>query len=454
MYYVLEKIKFKLSNTDPRSSKMRKNTLAMLFIRIVSILVSLLSVPVMLHHVDRADYGILLTLTSIVSWINMMDIGLGNGLRNKLPEYLLIGKVNKVKEVVSSCYAALAIYVCVLILLFLIANPFIDWLDVLNSPNSNRTEITNLTLAVFVTFCIQFFLSLINSILFAYQMPAFQSLFTFIGQVLAFIALLVQIFFLNVSSIFQIGAVNCLIPSFVLLFGSIYLFKGKLKDISPSLKCINLSSVRGILSTGIKFFALQIVSIILFQANNIIITRVVNPEAVVEYNLAFKYISVLTMVFTIIITPVWSATTDAYVRNDYSWINKTLKLTRSICLGTILVGFLMVVISKFVYSIWLGKNSIEINYTTTLLVFIYLSFEMLYKVYGTIINGIGKIYAQMIITGVIAILYIPLAILLGNLYGLKGILLSNCLVFFVNYLWSKIQCQKLINGEAKGIWDK
>lgn len=454
MYYVLEKIKLKLSNTDPRSSKMRKNTLAMLFIRIVSILVSLLSVPVMLHHVDRADYGILLTLTSIVSWINMMDIGLGNGLRNKLPEYLLNGKVKKVKEVVSSCYAALAIYVCVLILFFLIANPFIDWLDVLNSPNSNRTEITNLALVVFITFCIQFFLSLINSILFAYQMPAFQSLFTFIGQVLAFIALLVQIFFFNVSSIFQIGAVNCLIPSFVLFIGSIYIFKGKLKDISPSYKCIHLSSVRGILSMGIKFFVLQIISIVLFQANNIIITRIVNPEAVVEYNLAFKYISVLTMVFTIIITPVWSATTDAYVRKDYSWINKTLKLTRLICFGTIFVGFLMVIISKYVYLIWLGKNSIVINFTTTILVFVYLSFEMLYKVYGTIINGIGKIYAQMIITSIIAIFYIPTAIFLGNIYGLKGVLLSNCIVFFVNYLWSKTQCLKLINGEAKGIWDK
>ncbi|MFT0226507.1 hypothetical protein ACMSFO_02370 [Bacteroides thetaiotaomicron] len=67
---------------------MKKNTIAMLVIRGVSIGISLLSAPIMLHHVDKADYGVLMTLTSIVAWVGMMDIGLGNGLRNKIPEYL------------------------------------------------------------------------------------------------------------------------------------------------------------------------------------------------------------------------------------------------------------------------------------------------------------------------------------------------------------------------------
>lgn len=417
-------------------------------------ILTLISAPIMLHHVDRADYGVLLTLTSIVGWVGYMDVGLGNGLRNKLPEFLAKGDFHSAKKIVSSCYVTLAIYVALIIVIFLMVSPFVDWLGVLNSPTSDAGEIRGLTNVVFIAFCIQFLFGLINSILFAYQMPAFQSLFTFVGQFIALIALVIQVYVFDVTSVLQIGAVNSMIPPLVLFLGSIGLFRTKLKEIAPSFKLFEFKSVGSILSLGLKFFVLQMITIVLFQANSIIIARVVSPEAVVEYNLAFKYVSLLTMIFTIVITPVWSATTDAYVRKDFAWINKTISLSRKVCIASIFIGVLMVLASKFVYGIWLGKGTIDINYSTTSLILLYISFEMLYKVYGTIINGTGKVFAQIILTGVIAIIYIPLAILLGKLFGLSGVLIANAIVFALNYLWSKVQCNKLISQTATGIWNK
>ena len=399
----------------------------MIGIRGVSMILTLISAPIMLHHVDRADYGVLLTLTSIVGWVGYMDVGLGNGLRNKLPEFLAKGDFHSAKKIVSSCYVTLAIYVALIIVIFLMVSPFVDWLGVLNSPTSDAGEIRGLTNVVFIAFCIQFLFGLINSILFAYQMPAFQSLFTFVGQFIALIALVIQVYVFDVTSVLQIGAVNSMIPPLVLFLGSIGLFRTKLKEIAPSFKLFEFKSVGSILSLGLKFFVLQMITIVLFQANSIIIARVVSPEAVVEYNLAFKYVSLLTMIFTIVITPVWSATTDAYVRKDFAWINKTISLSRKVCIASIFIGVLMVLASKFVYGIWLGKGTIDINYSTTSLILLYISFEMLYKVYGTIINGTGKVFAQIILTGVIAIIYIPLAILLGKLFGLSGVLICYCI---------------------------
>ena len=454
MFSIKTQIRKKFIGTDSRSKKMYKNTVAMIGIRGVSMILTLISAPIMLHHVDRADYGVLLTLTSIVGWVGYMDVGLGNGLRNKLPEFLAKGDFHSAKKIVSSCYVTLAIYVALIIVIFLIVSPFIDWLGVLNSPTSDAGEIRGLTNVVFIAFCIQFLFGLINSILFAYQMPAFQSLFTFVGQFVALIALVIQVYVFDVTSVLQIGAVNSIIPPLVLFLGSIGLFRTKLKDIAPSFKLFEFKSVGSILSLGLKFFVLQMITIVLFQANSIIIARVVSPEAVVEYNLAFKYVSLLTMIFTIVITPVWSATTDAYVRKDFEWINKTLSFSRKVCIASIFIGVLMVLASKFVYGIWLGRGSIDISYSTTGLIFLYISFEMLYKVYGTIINGTGKVFAQMILTGIIAIIYIPLAIFLANLCGLSGVLIANVIVFALNYAWSKLQCNKLISQTATGIWNK
>lgn len=454
MFSIKTQIRKKFIGTDSRSKKMYKNTVAMIGIRGVSMILTLISAPIMLHHVDRADYGVLLTLTSIVGWVGYMDVGLGNGLRNKLPEFLAKGDFHSAKKIVSSCYVTLAIYVALIIVIFLIVSPFIDWLGVLNSPTSDAGEIRGLTNVVFIAFCIQFLFGLINSILFAYQMPAFQSLFTFVGQFVALIALVIQVYVFDVTSVLQIGAVNSIIPPLVLFLGSIGLFRTKLKDIAPSFKLFEFKSVGSILSLGLKFFVLQMITIVLFQANSIIIARVVSPEAVVEYNLAFKYVSLLTMIFTIVITPVWSATTDAYVRKDFEWINKTLSFSRKVCIASVFIGVLMVLASKFVYGMWLGRGSIDISYSTTGLIFLYISFEMLYKVYGTIINGTGKVFAQMILTGIIAIIYIPLAIFLANLCGLSGVLIANVIVFALNYAWSKLQCNKLINQTATGIWNK
>ena len=454
MFSIKTQIRKKFIGTDSRSKKMYKNTVAMIGIRGVSMILTLISAPIMLHHVDRADYGVLLTLTSIVGWVGYMDVGLGNGLRNKLPEFLAKGDFHSAKKIVSSCYVTLAIYVALIIVIFLMVSPFVDWLGVLNSPTSDAGEIRGLTNVVFIAFCIQFLFGLINSILFAYQMPAFQSLFTFVGQFVALIALVIQVYVFDVTSVLQIGAVNSIIPPLVLFLGSIGLFRTKLKEIAPSFKLFEFKSVGSILSLGLKFFVLQMITIVLFQANSIIIARVVSPEAVVEYNLAFKYVSLLTMIFTIVITPVWSATTDAYVRKDFEWINKTLSFSRKVCIASIFIGVLMVLASKFVYGMWLGRGSIDINYSTTGLILLYISFEMLYKVYGTIINGTGKVFAQIILTGIIAIIYIPLAIFLGNLCGLSGVLIANTIVFALNYVWSKLQCNKLINQTATGIWNK
>lgn len=454
MFNIKGEIRKKYSSADTRSKKMYKNTVAMIGIRGISMILTLISAPIMLHHVDRADYGVLLTLTSIVGWVGYMDIGLGNGLRNKLPEFIANNDFNSAKKIVSSCYATLAIYVALIITVFLIISPFVDWLEVLNSPTSDAKEIRELTNVVFIAFCIQFLLGLLNSILFAYQMPAFQSLFTFAGQALALIALIIQVFVFNITSVLQIGAVNSIIPPLVLFCGSIRLFYTKLSKIAPSLKYVDLKSVSGILGLGMKFFVLQMITIVLFQANSIIIARVVNPEAVVEYNLAFKYVSLLTMIFTIVITPVWSATTDAYIRNDFTWIKKTISFSLKVCIISIIIGILMLFVSKFIYGIWLGKDAIDISYSTTGLILLYISFEMLYKVYGTIINGTGKVFAQMILTGIIAIIYIPLALLLGSLWGLSGVLIANVIVFALNYIWAKMQCNKLINQTATGIWNK
>lgn len=47
--------------------------------------------------------------------------------------------------------------------------------------------------------------------------------------------------------------------------------------------------------------------------------------AVTQYNVAYKYYNVLSMVAAIILTPFWSAFTEAYVQKDTIWMKRMVK---------------------------------------------------------------------------------------------------------------------------------
>lgn len=451
-------IKALVSGQDSRTNKMRKNIAVMFGVKGLSILISLAYVPLVLHAVNRVDYGILLTLTSMVHWVSMLDIGLGCGLRNKISEAIVSGDRMTIRKYISSSYALLAIVVAILIALFMCCSPFISWRGVLNAPENDELQLRLLAIVVFVAFCIQFFLNLLNSILYAYQLPAYNSVFSLAGQAISFIVVYVLINVFDVTDILSIGSITCFIPPLVLAVATLFLFSGRLKDVKPSWRLIQLSSAKNILSLGVRFFILQIITLVLFYMNSFIIAQVVGPAAVVEYNIGYKYISMITMVYTIIVTPVWSASSDAYARNDYDWIYKTIKYLKKVSFLVFIVGVIMVLISKPVYDLWLSKGTIDIPYETTSLLLLYSIAWIMYQNYGYIINGTGRIHAQMVITGIIAIVYLPICFYLGKIWGLTGVLIVNAVVQIINYMWSKIQVRIILknpyNASKTNFWLK
>ena len=67
-----------------RSVVVKKNIVGSLFVKGCSIVISLLIVPLTLGYVSSDLYGIWLTLSSIMMWLNFFDIGFTLGIKNKL----------------------------------------------------------------------------------------------------------------------------------------------------------------------------------------------------------------------------------------------------------------------------------------------------------------------------------------------------------------------------------
>ena len=118
----LSVIKNFMSRGNERTIKAKKNILASLLLKGCSMMVSFMLIPLTLGYLNTYEYGVWLVLSSFMQWIDFFDIGLGNGLRNKLSESLAKNDYEKGRIYVSTTFVSLFIIVLLLYLLFYLIN--------------------------------------------------------------------------------------------------------------------------------------------------------------------------------------------------------------------------------------------------------------------------------------------------------------------------------------------
>lgn len=441
--YVLKYFKGRLS----------KQIGCLFILKALSLLLSFLYVPLLLHSLDENNYAIWLTLTSIVSWITIFDIGIGNGLRNKVAEALAVDDVERAKSYISTAYIAIFLIASLIAVVFLFISGAVNWNSVLNAENIPPSAMLLLVRVVTLAFCFHFAVGLITLILYGVQKVGLSATIGFLSQLITFIVVYIFIK-IGIANLITLGVIISLVPPLMLLLSSVILFRTKLKNLSPDIRFFRKDYVKDILNIGVKFFIIQIITIVLFQANNLIITHSIDNAAVVEYNIAYKYMHIIIMLFGLVMLPMWSATTDAYFKGNLDWIRSTCRKLKKLAFLFIAVGALMLVASPLAYRIWLNDPSVKISFLTTFLLFAYSSFNIFYSLYGYLLNGIGKLTIQVIVTLVLAVAYIPLAFYSGRIFGLKGVLVIFMLTSIINCIWSRIQFGKILSGTATGLWNK
>lgn len=454
MNNILEIIKKTVEGSDSRTSSARKNIILSFFLKGISILISFLLVPLTINYLNATEYGIWLTLSSILTWINLFDIGLGNGLRNKLVGALSQNDKKLAKTYVSTTFALLIIIMLVFFVIFLFANFFFQWDKILNTEPLQREILGRLVVIVFAFFCLQFVFKTVGTITIADQKPAINDLFNVVSSFLSLIIIYVLTKTTH-GSLSYVAITFSAAPVVVFFLAYFILFWGKYRFLRPSVSSIQFKYTKELVGLGVQFFIIQLaVNIVIYSSTNIILTQLFGSESVTIYNIAFKYFSALSMAYMIIIAPFWSASTDAYVKNDLKWIQSSIKNLLIIFGGTILITLFMIFFADVFYKFWVGGNNINVPFSVSVLVAVYALLFNWSNTFISFINGIGKLRLQLYVTVIVAALYIPLTIYLGKLWGINGVVLASALSLIPTTVLMPIQCIKLYSNKAKGIWNK
>jgi len=435
-----------------RSIKLRRNVLASLIMKGITACISLLIIPITLHYVNPTQYGIWLTLSSMIAWFNLMDIGLANGLKNKVAEANATNQVASIKAYISTAYAVLSAIAISIFLLFLVGNNFMDWEYILNFNDPSLKNLNVIASIMMASFCVQFFLQPLTSILTALHSAASVSLIFTIGQ----IGCLVGIYLLTYNtsgSLLYLTLLLTGVPIAVQLLATVWWFKNSLAQYRPNYRSIDLKHARNLLSTGGAFFFVQIGSLILFQTDNIIVTQLFGPEQVTIFNISYKLFSVISILFTIAMTPLWPAFTDAYAKKDIEWIKGVFSRMYKYFLMLTACSLGLLFFSQKIFSIWL-EDRVTIPLELSIAMAIYVIAICWMTIHCYFINGIGKVRLQMYLYIGSTAINIPLTIILGREFGLIGITLSNILVVIFMGEVLRIQAGKIIKNSAFGIWNR
>ena len=449
---IKERIIHFFSKGNTRSLETKKNIIGSFFLKLISIIISLQIVPLTIDYVNPMRYGIWLTLSSLIAWFSFFDIGLANGFRNKFAEAKAVGKYKLARIYVSTTYAVLLILFFIFLFVIFTVIPYVDWTEILKVDPSYKKELNSVFEVVSIFWGINLVASTFTTMLVADQKTVYSSFVQISGQFIAFIIIYVLTRFSS-GSLIYLAFVFSGIPVVTLIFFSIWAYNGRYRRYAPNIKYVRFSFVRQIIGLGGQFFIITISSLIIFQLMNIIISRLEGPNVVTQYNIAYKYFNVLFMVFIIVLTPFWSAFTDAFYNRDYCWMKTAMHKLERLWLLCIPVTVLMILIADFFYKVWLG-NSVVVPLSMNIAVGLFMLFQILGGIYMYLINGIGKVRLQLIVYFFFSVFSFPIMYYMCSLYSIQGLLVIPTLVYLVQAVIGRIQLTKIISGEQKGIWNK
>ena len=449
----IEYINNSLQKSSERSKKAFWNVVISIFAKGIAIICSLLIVPLTIDYVNATQYGVWLTLSSIIAWIAFFDLGLGNGFRNRFAEAKAKNDIPLAQKYLSTTYFILSIISIAVFLLIIVINKNISWSRVLNIDISYSEELQSVFAIVSLFFCINLVANIFNILLSADQKPGLASLITGLGSVIS----LIIIYVLTKSSsgsLVKLALYFSGIPTITLIIVSFFAFQfTSYKLYKPSFRSVDLKLVPDILNLGIKFFTIYLCMILVFQLINIVVSRELGPLAVTQYNLVYKYFNAFYSLWIIVLSPVWSAFTDAYHKNDIAWMKATIRRYEIFWCVYMVLSAIMLAVSPFFYEIWI-KGKVQLPISLSFYTMLFFNIQAISGLYMQAINGIGAVRIQFIIYFLFAVFSWPLLTVSCRLFGINGALIIPTLVYAVQAIACKFQLSQILNNKARGIFLK
>ncbi len=410
-----------MKTISTQNKNVLRNILGAFVVKGGSLVISVVLLPLYLRFFQNQEVlGIWYTILSVLNWVILFDLGLGQGLRNQLPKALLKNDKKLAKEYISTTYVLMTAVAVVVFVVGVILIKKVDLYSIFHVDVSviEYHYLQSATIIVFLGIMLQIVLKIATSILYAMQKSAVVNALALLTNVIILGALCFipsQDIGTNLVVMAWINVIAANVPYVIC---TIFLFRTKtLKGTAPSLKAFSKQYIKGIFNVGISLLWLQIVFMIVSSANEFLISNLTEPKYVVEYQAYYKIFKTAAMVISLALTPIWSAVTKAQIEKNYHWIKKVYALFLGVS-GLCFLGELCLIpILQWGMDLWLGKGVIAVQAWYAVVFALSSVIFVLHSVNTSIGNGLSYFSIQMIWMTFAAMVFIPLAFLFVKALG-------------------------------------
>lgn len=431
------------------NTKIHSQLIYSLLFKLISMILVFLTTSLTFRYLGKSDYGIWVTIYSIISWVYLLDFGFANVIKTKLPT-LLHDRQKEVNVLVSTIYIGIGAISVLILLLYAILNIFVSFADFLNVDmafvNFNTILFLNLLFSALILIIGNYkalFAGVVKTHMVEFSMMVIQMF------VCAFIFVLCKYdLFTACPKIVLISLVFGLVNLLIGIGFTVYFFN-KNKDIEISYKYFNLQILKVNASLGVKYFIIQACMIVIYSTDYVLITRYFGPKDVANYDIVLKVFQVPMMLIIAALSPFWSVFSKTFLEKKYLWIRKTLIIYNfSFLLFLAGIAVLTFIISDIIY-LWMNVR-FEISTTLLVCISIYISMRTYTAMYNYFLNGINKINLTLWLTIFGAIINIPLCIFLIKAgLGVSGIVIGTCISILPTTVALPIQAFNIINRKMK-----
>lgn len=398
--------------------------------KLLTMAISFLSVPLTIGYLGAERYGAWVTIGSLLAWAALTDFGLGNGMQNAVTTAAGQERPDLVRMHLSNGAALLCGIAAGVGALAAVAWPWIDWSALLGvtSPGAQAEVGTaaGLALAIFLA---QFPLSVTGKLYFAYHEGRIGNYWGVANNVATFAALIVVT--RSGGGLVSLVAAMSGVPLLVNVCNTLWMFVRHRPELRPGLPHVHFGEMRTLTRTGGKFFLLQILALIIFQTDNLVIAHFLGARNVPEYSITYTLFAYAALPQSMMFGYVWNAYADAIARKDVAWVRRTFRinLLGGVAFTAVAVAAVCVIARPFIGA-WAG-DSVVPSWGLIGWMAAWAMIGSYCNPCACLLAATSQLKAQIIYSAAATALNIGLTLHLVKVWGVSGVLAGTVISYVV-----------------------
>jgi len=397
---------------------------------VIAILISLFSLPIIVHHLNPEIYGLSIIIFQITSYLGLFDFGLTAGVERYLAGTKTDSSENReiVKKIICT---SLVVYIIFALCILLSGSIFAIYSNHLFKVPA-KYDVRYIVMVVSIVLALQTILRAITGIFFAHQRQLLSNTLSFVLNFSNSVIVVVLVLLDYGLWSFAYAQVIVFIITAVL---NLYYFRKYYSYVEFNLKYYDFKLIKEMFKYGYSVFMIGVSAQIIFQTDRILVGYFVSLTAVTIYSVTTRLPELTTQFL-------WKITDNAFpgivetVKNNKQALIKIHDDLMNITISLSVMAFWYIaVVSQPFIKLWVGESYFVGNIFLFSITYLYLIQHTVIHVTAMCLSAAGIVKRLSVVYFIEAMLNIVISIILVKKYGTLGVIYGTIISGLITSAW-------------------